>query len=56
MNESAFRSVMRDFESADEARQVDLYLTTEGLSLDQYKQMLRKLPATALAKLEEALR
>jgi len=55
MDDTAFLSVLRNFEAADVDQKINLYMFTEGLSQEQYRQMLKRLPAGALSKLEEAM-
>ena len=49
-------SKMRDqFDKADIEGKIDMYVNAEGLTQDQYKELLRLFPLNELHRLEEAL-
>ncbi len=50
-----FQSVKDQFAKSDVDEKIDLYVSTEGLSQDQYKELLRLFPMNELPRLEEAL-
>lgn len=55
MNATEFEKMRADFEKADVDRKVDIYVNAEGLSQEQYKELLRFFPLNELHKLEAAL-
>ncbi|MDR1540963.1 MAG: hypothetical protein LBU32_23790 [Clostridiales bacterium] len=50
-----FERVKEEFDAADLNRKVQLYVTAEGLSQDQYKDLLKMFPVNELYLLEDAL-
>lgn len=56
MTTMEFQDVKNQFENADVEGKIDLYVYTEGLSQEQYKDLLRMFPLNELHKLEEALK
>jgi len=56
MTDNEFEKIMDDFTKADTHKKVEIYVATEGLTQDQYKQLLRLFPLSELYKLEEAIR
>jgi len=55
MNSKEFREVSEEFQSADIDGKIKIYTTAEGLTQNQYKQLLKHFPIEHLDKLEEAL-
>jgi hypothetical protein len=50
-----FEKVKEEFSQADIDRKVQMYVSAEGLTQDQYKDLLRLFPIDQLGKLEAAL-
>ena len=50
-----FEEIKIKFISADLDEKIRIYTTTEGLSVDQFKELLRHYPIQHLSKLERAL-
>ena len=55
MNNNSFDAMLNHFRSADVEEKIEMYVSAEGLNLDQYKQLLRLFPTSDLFKLESAL-
>ena len=55
MDSMSFQQMANDFRSADLDKKIDLYVNTEGLTQDQYKELLRMFPMNELHRLEAAL-
>ena len=55
MELSAFEVMKRDFRNADIDTKIDMYVTAEGLTQTQYKELLKMFPLNELGRLEEAL-
>ena len=55
MQDAEFEKVKSEFGSADVTRKIEMYVSAQGLSQDQYKQLLRMFPASQLHLLEAAL-
>ena len=51
----AFQKVKEEFEKSDVDKKIQIYVNTEGLTKDQYKELLRSYPLEELNRLEEAL-
>ena len=51
-----FDRIRTEFETADVDKKIDIYCTTENLTQEQYKQLLRLFPIGELDRLEAALR
>jgi hypothetical protein len=51
----AFEQVKQRFQAADVEGKIDIYATTEDLTQEQYKQLLRMFPMQHFSKLERAL-
>ncbi|MDR2939721.1 MAG: hypothetical protein LBV08_05300 [Clostridiales bacterium] len=50
-----FEQIKADFQKADVDRKVTMYVEAQGLTQDQYKELLRMFPLDQLNKLEAAL-
>jgi hypothetical protein len=55
MDNTAFKRIADDFKSADLERKINIYISTEGLTQEQYKELLRMFPLSELHRLEAAL-
>lgn len=55
MNEIQFANIKAEFQKADLEGKIRLYVTTEGLSTQQYKELLGMYPVGELDELEKAL-
>lgn len=55
MELTAFEDMKRQFRDADVDAKIDMYITAEGLSQTQYKELLKLFPLNELNRLEEAL-
>lgn len=55
MELSKFESMKDEFSSADVDRKIDMYITADGLSQTQYRELLKLFPLNELSRLEEAL-
>ena len=50
-----FEKVKQDFINADVDGKIKIYTTTQGLSVDQFRELLRYYPIQYLSKLERAM-
>lgn len=50
-----FEQIKQEFINADLDKKIQIYTTTEGLSVDQFKELLRYYPIQHLSKLEKAM-
>ena len=50
-----FEKIKQDFINADVDGKIRIYTTTEGLSVEQFRELLRYYPIQYLSKLEKAL-
>ena len=55
MELSAFENMKRDFGSADVDTKINMYVSAEGLTQTQYKELLKMFPLNELGRLEAAL-
>ncbi|NMA82328.1 MAG: hypothetical protein GX962_00490 [Epulopiscium sp.] len=55
MDNNQFQRLKEKFQAATVDEKIDLYVTTEGLTQNQYKELLRVFPLDQISKLEEAL-
>lgn len=55
MNDIQFANIKAEFQKADLEGKIRLYVTTEGLSTQQYKELLGMYPIGELEELEKAL-
>lgn len=56
MEEKAnFQHVLERFQQADINQKIELYTTVKGLSVEQYKELLKYFPIKELGKLEQAM-
>jgi len=54
-NSVEFNHVKEEFSHADIDRKVQLYVTAEGFTQEQYKELLQMFPSDQLSLLEQAL-
>jgi len=54
-NAVEFERVKEEFSSADIDKKVQLYVSAEGLTQEQYKDLLKMFPSDQLSLLEQAL-
>jgi len=54
-NVSNFEEIKKDFQNADLDEKIRIYTTTQGLSVEQFKELLRIFPIQHLDKLEKAM-
>ena len=50
-----FDKIKLDFINADVDEKIKIYTTTEGLSVEQFRELLRYYPIQHLSKLEKAM-
>lgn len=50
-----FDQIKQDFINADVDGKIKIYTTTEGLSVEQFRELLRYYPIQHLSKLERAM-
>lgn len=50
-----FEKIKQDFIDSDVDGKIRIYTTTEGLSVEQFRELLRYYPIQHLSKLEKAL-
>ena len=50
-----FDKIKHDFINADVDEKIRIYTTTEGLSVEQFRELLRYYPIQYLSKLEKAM-
>ena len=50
-----FDKIKQDFINADVDEKIRIYTTTEGLSVEQFRELLRYYPIQYLSKLENAI-
>jgi hypothetical protein len=55
LNSGDFEIIRDEFSAVDVGQKVQMYVSTEGLSQDQYKELLQFFPINQLHLLEEAL-
>jgi len=55
MEITAFENMKTRFLAADVDTKIDMYISAEGLSQTQYRELLKLFPLGSLGKLEEAL-
>ncbi|MDR1643316.1 MAG: hypothetical protein LBC41_08830 [Clostridiales bacterium] len=51
----SFESIREEFNTASLDKKVQLYVSAEGLTQDQYKDLLKMFPVNELHRLENAL-
>ena len=54
-NNHTFEEVKEKFSSADVDEKIEIYTTVQGLTVDQYKELLRIFPIKYLDRLEKAM-
>ncbi len=50
-----FQHILDRFQQADIDQKIEIYTTVQGLSVEQYKELLRYFPIKYLGKLEQAM-
>jgi hypothetical protein len=55
MMHDSFESIKEEFNTADLDKKVQLYVSAEGLTQEQYKDLLKMFPVNELHRLESAL-
>ncbi|MEW8972627.1 MAG: hypothetical protein AB2375_00405 [Tissierellaceae bacterium] len=50
-----FQHVLERFQQADLEQKIEIYTTVRGLSVEQYKELLKYFPIKHLGKLEQAM-
>jgi hypothetical protein len=50
-----FEAIKERFRNADVDGKIDIYTTVQGLTVEQYKELLRMFPIKYLDKLEKAM-
>ena len=53
--QSEFENIKEEFKQSDLSGKIKIYTTTSGLSVDQFKELLRLYPLQYLDKLEKAM-
>ncbi|MCT4545295.1 MAG: hypothetical protein N4A63_17315 [Vallitalea sp.] len=56
MEQNQFNKFFQSYKNADVDRKIELYCSTQGLSENQYMQLLRAFPVNKIPQLEKALR
>lgn len=54
-NNVDFEGIKEKFANADVDEKIQIYTTVQGLTLEQYKELLRMFPLKYLDKLEQAM-
>lgn len=54
-NNPDFGQIKRKFKDSDLQGKIEIYTTTQGLTVDQFKELLRMFPIQHLDKLERAM-
>jgi hypothetical protein len=55
VDEKTFESIKERFKNADVDEKIEIYTTVQGLSVEQYKELLRMFPIKYFDKLEKAM-
>jgi len=55
MNGSEFKKIRQAFVLGDVDKKIEIYTTQEGLTLGQYKELLRTFPTEEWTRLEKAM-
>ena len=55
MNQKEFENIKKEFQDVDTDKKVEMYISIQGLTVDQYKELLYLMPKDAINKLEKAL-
>lgn len=55
MSDKEFEELKQEFINADVDKKIEIYVTAEGLTQMQYKELLKAYPYSAIDKLEQAL-
>ncbi|MBS4535446.1 hypothetical protein GOQ29_07410 [Clostridium sp. D2Q-14] len=51
----SFEEIKKDFQNANLDKKIEIYTTTSGLTVDQFKELLSMFPIQHLSKLEKAM-
>lgn len=54
-DKSNFQHILERFKDADVNQKIELYTTVQGLSVEQYKELLKYFPIKDLGRLEQAM-
>ncbi|QQY80517.1 hypothetical protein EDD65_102171 [Keratinibaculum paraultunense] len=54
-NNQSFEQIKEKFKAADVDEKIEIYTTVRGLTVEQYKELLRMFPIKYLDKLEKAM-
>jgi len=54
-NKQSFEQIKEKFKAADVDEKIEIYTTVRGLTVEQYKELLRMFPIKYLDKLEKAM-
>lgn len=54
-NKTDFQEIKRRFKDSNLQGKIEIYTTTQGLTVDQFKELLRMFPIQHLDKLERAM-
>ncbi|NMB28388.1 MAG: hypothetical protein GX987_10115 [Tissierellia bacterium] len=54
-NNQGFEEVKKRFSAADVDEKIEIYTSVRGLTVDQYKELLRMFPIKYLDRLEKAM-
>ncbi|MFY9213152.1 MAG: hypothetical protein ACOXZT_03700 [Tissierellaceae bacterium] len=52
---SNFQHILESFKQADLEKKIEMYTTVRGLSVEQYKELLKYFPIKELGRLEQAM-
>ncbi len=55
VDNATFESIKERFKNADVDEKIEIYTSVQGLSVEQYKELLRMFPIKYLDKLERAM-
>lgn len=50
-----FQHILERFKDADVGQKIEIYTTVKGLSVEQYKELLKYFPIKELGRLEQAM-
>ncbi len=50
-----FQHILERFQEADVDKKIEIYTTVQGLSVEQFKELLKYFPIKHLGKLEKAM-
>jgi len=55
VDDKTFETIKEKFKNADVDEKIEIYTTVQGLSVEQYKELLRMFPIKYFDKLERAM-